>query len=169
MDVRSGGYRGAMSRRVRGGGSLTSFFNVHAEPVAEGVVRVPVVGEVDLATSDLLFDALVSVLSDEETEQVEVDVREVTLLDASGIGVLLAARNHARARGKDLRMYGASGLPLNVLEVTGVLGVLGGKPDDPGPGAAHRASEAGGDTVCPCGRRRHRHISGRRRPRGMVD
>jgi anti-anti-sigma regulatory factor len=51
----------------------------------------------------------------------------VRLLDASAVGVLLAAHNRARRVGVGFRVRGATGIPLQVLEITGVLGVLGGK------------------------------------------
>jgi stage II sporulation protein AA (anti-sigma F factor antagonist) len=122
---------------------VTPRFEARAEPAADRVVRVPVTGEVDLATSDTLFHLLVAVLARDEIQRVEVDLADVTVLDASGIGVLLAARNRARTRGKELRVAGATGLPLTVLETTGVLDVLGGKTVD-GSAAARRPGRTDG-------------------------
>jgi anti-sigma B factor antagonist len=82
---------------------------------------VSVFGEVDVATSDVLFETLVDALADARTDRVEVDLSALTLLDASGVGVLLAAQNRARTNGKHLEVSGASGVPLRVLEITGVL------------------------------------------------
>jgi anti-sigma B factor antagonist len=108
-------------------GRLTSYFAVRVEPAEGAVSQVTVSGEVDPATSDVLFDVLVRALSAARTTHVEVDLAEVTLLDASGIGVLLAARNRAHTAGKTLSVCAATGMPLRVLEVTGLLGSLHGK------------------------------------------
>jgi anti-anti-sigma factor len=90
-------------------------------------VRVSLAGEVDFACSDELFDALVTVLDAGTVRDVEVDLAEVHLLDAPAVGVLLAAWNRARSVQVGFRVRGATGMPLRVLEITGVLGVLGGK------------------------------------------
>lgn len=108
---------------------VPSYFDVRVESPLDDVIRIPVAGELDPATSDVLFHVLVTILATGGAERVDVDLTEVTLLDASGVGVLLAARNRAIARGRTLRVYGAAGLPLRVLEITGVLGLLGGKSD----------------------------------------
>lgn len=102
-------------------------FEVRVESTVDNVTRMTVSGEVDPDTSEMLFEVLVGVLSVEDTTHVEVDLAWVTLLDASGIGVLLAARNRADTAGKVLSVCAATGLPLQVLEITGVLGRLHGK------------------------------------------
>ena len=104
---------------------MASSFDVRPT-VARPVVRVSVVGEVDIATSDRLFETLARLLSAREITRVEVDLSAVTLLGAAGVSVLLNAHGMARRTGKDLRVEGASGLPLKVLEITGVLKTLHG-------------------------------------------
>lgn len=85
-------------------------------------VTVSVWGEVDADTSEILFQILVSMLSVDAVRSVSVDLANVSFLAASGVGVLLAAQNRAGAAGKVLGACGATGMPLQVLEVTGVLG-----------------------------------------------
>jgi anti-sigma B factor antagonist len=102
-------------------------FEIRVQPSVGPTVRVTVAGEVDFAVGDELFEILVAVLAAGTVRDVEVDLSQVRLLDASGVGALLAARNRARAVGVGLRVRGAAGMPLRVLEITGVLGVLGGK------------------------------------------
>jgi anti-sigma B factor antagonist len=106
---------------------LTAHFDVRVEPTVENVTRVTVWGEVDAATSEALFEALVSALSLDRTGHLAVDLANVTLLDASGIGVLLAAQNRAGMAGMTFSVHAAAGLPLEVLEITGLLGQLHGK------------------------------------------
>jgi anti-anti-sigma factor len=127
-----GGSLAPLWRGAAGSGcGLASYFDVRIESPVGQVVRVPVVGVVDLESSDVFFQVLSSAVLVNWILRVEVDLTGVTLLDASGIGVLLAVRNQAHARGMALRAYGASGLPLRVLEITGVLGLLDGKGDAP--------------------------------------
>jgi anti-anti-sigma factor len=108
----------------------TGCFTVRIHPPEGGTVRVAVAGEADLASSDELFSALVDAVSLGGVRRVEVDLSRVRLLDAAAVGVLLAARNRAHETHVALRITGAYGLALEVLEVSGVLGVLGGKPED---------------------------------------
>lgn len=116
---------------------MTAHFDVQVGPTVENVTRVTVCGEVDAATSEALFEALVSALSPGRTGHLAVDLAKVTLLDASGIGVLLAAQNRAGVAGMTFSVHAAAGLPLQVLEVTGLLGRLNGK--SVGPGCDSRA------------------------------
>jgi anti-anti-sigma factor len=97
------------------------------EPSDGATVRVTVAGTVDFAVGDQLFDALVAIMAADDVRDVEVDVAGVELLDASAVGVLLAARNRAGTVGVGFRVLGATGLPRQVLEITGVLGLLGAK------------------------------------------
>jgi anti-anti-sigma factor len=105
---------------------MTSRLNVRPGPTIDGVTQVTVGGEVDPETSEMLFDALVAVMSVDGVRHVAVDLAHVTFLDASGVGVLLAAQNRALAAGKVLRVCAAAALPLRVLKITGVLDRLYG-------------------------------------------
>lgn len=60
---------------------------------------------------------------------VEVDLAQVTFLDAAGVGTLVAVCNRARAHRVRLRVRGATGLVSQVLEVCGVEHMLGAKAD----------------------------------------
>ena len=108
---------------------MTGYFDVRVERTVDYLARVPVIGKVDISTSDVLLQVLLGALTADGTWRVEVDLTKATLLDASGVGVLLDARRQALARDKELRVRGATGLALQVLEITGVLGLLDGKGD----------------------------------------
>jgi stage II sporulation protein AA (anti-sigma F factor antagonist) len=125
---------------------LTPRFDVRAESMIDDVTRVTVWGEVDPATSEMLFEILVCALSVDGVGHIAVDLTNVTLLDASGIGVLLAAQNRADTAGKMLSICAATGFPLQVLEITGVLERLHGK--SPGEARESRCAQ----------RRRLRHV-----------
>ena len=110
-----------------GGPGRGPLFDVRVGAVVDGCVRVVVDGDVDLGASDPLLQTLVAALSRDGVARLRVDLGAVRLLDASGVGVLLAARNRARSLGVAFEAVGATGLPRRVLETLGVLEVLGGK------------------------------------------
>lgn len=106
---------------------LIADFGVRIEGTGDPVPRVILRGEIDLSVSDGLFDAVAAVVTPGRTTQVEVDLHGIRFLDASGVGVLLALRNRAKSHGIAFRAFGAAGLPRRVLEISGVLDLLGGK------------------------------------------
>ncbi|SDM17293.1 STAS domain-containing protein [Allokutzneria albata] len=85
-----------------------------------GVVRggraavVTVAGEIDIATAPRLRTALLAECGDHD--ELVVDLAGVSHLDCAGVGALLAAR---AAVGR-LRLVGAHGIVLRVLEILGV-------------------------------------------------
>jgi anti-sigma B factor antagonist len=81
------------------------------------VVTVRISGEIDIATSPAMRDALVT---GPDPAHLEVDMSAVTVMDASGIGVLLAARQRALDGGGSLTLRAPSWA---VRRVTGVLGL----------------------------------------------
>lgn len=81
------------------------------------VVTVAIAGEIDIATSQAMRDALAT---DSGPVHLEVDMSAVTFIDASGIGVLLAARQRAVDGGGSLSVRAPSWA---VLRVTRVLGL----------------------------------------------
>ncbi|WP_446212487.1 STAS domain-containing protein [Micromonospora sp. IBSANI012] len=87
-----------------------------------------VAGEVDFATSGELRAALDAVLADLTGTPVEVDLAEVPFLDSSGVHVLLDAYAWAAARDCPLVVANARPVVRRVLEITGVLALLGLAP-----------------------------------------
>jgi anti-anti-sigma factor len=81
------------------------------------VVNVSITGEIDIATCRAMKDALVAVPG---PAHLEVDMSAVAFIDASGIGVLLAARRLAVDAGGSLTVRAPSWA---VQRVTGVLGL----------------------------------------------
>jgi anti-sigma B factor antagonist len=81
------------------------------------VVTVRISGEIDIATSQAMRDALAT---GPDPAHLEVDLSAVTFMDASGIGVLLAARQRAVDGGGSLTLRAPSRA---VRRVTGVLGL----------------------------------------------
>jgi anti-anti-sigma factor len=85
-------------------------------------VRVAVAGECDLAVRDQFSSALLAGVARFPT--VIVDLAKVTFLDSSGLDALVAAHREARARNGRVYLVGATGVVADVLELTGVSGLL---------------------------------------------
>jgi anti-sigma B factor antagonist len=81
------------------------------------VVTVTISGEIDIATSRAMRDALAT---GPGPARLEVDLSAVTFMDASGIGVLLAARQRVVDGGGSLTLRAPSRA---VRRLTGVLGL----------------------------------------------
>jgi anti-sigma B factor antagonist len=77
-------------------------------------------GVVDLATVHQFEDAITAAVAEDSTDGVIVDLREVRLLDSSGVGVLLKGRRLADERERRYRVVGADGMVAEVLRITGV-------------------------------------------------
>jgi RNA polymerase sigma-B factor len=86
--------------------------------------RFIVHGELDLASAPQLRTALMAALTQPGRDLV-VDVSRVRFLDCTAVGMLLEVRRHADRERCSLRVTGASGLPLEVLETAGVAKRLG--------------------------------------------
>lgn len=107
---------------------MTYDFDLRVEMRSGSTARVIVSGEIDMAVTDALAASVLGALRTDGVRLVEVELSAVGFIDACGVGALLAARNDARGQGKSLVVCGARGLPRRVLEMTGVFGVLAGKP-----------------------------------------
>jgi anti-anti-sigma factor len=81
------------------------------------IVTVTISGEIDIATSRAMRDTLAT---GPAPAHLEVDLSAVTFMDASGIGVLLAARQRAVDGGGSLTLRAPSRA---VRRLTGVLGL----------------------------------------------
>lgn len=83
------------------------------------VVTVTISGEIDIATCQAMRDALAAGLGHGPVH-LEVDMSTVTFMDASGIGVLLAAWRQAVDAGGSLTLRAPSRA---LRRLTGVLGL----------------------------------------------
>ncbi len=87
-------------------------------------IRVAPEGDIDAANAPLLREVLRQVLETGEAGHVEVAMRDVTFLDSSGLGMLVAAQRAATAKGRTLMLREAGPVVRMVLEVTHLDGVL---------------------------------------------
>ncbi|OON32570.1 hypothetical protein BSA16_04940 [Micromonospora sp. Rc5] len=93
--------------------------------VAEGRGRLVVTGEIDIATSGELASVLADLLDGAPPTALELDFGGVRFLDSSGILVLLRAQGRAADRGCRLTVADVQPTVRRVLEITGVLELLG--------------------------------------------
>ena len=76
-------------------------------------------GELDLSTSAALRAALDAGFGD-RTPRIAVDLSEVSFMDSSTLGVLVACLERARERDGELRLVGVQGSPAKVIALTGL-------------------------------------------------
>lgn len=97
----------------------------------DGGVVVTASGEIDMSTSPELKEALRDPAT--EAAAVVLDLREVTFMDSSGLGVIVGQNRRAREEGFhfSVAVEGAEGVR-RILELSGLLDVLHvvGSPDD---------------------------------------
>src|SRR5690606_33455095 len=83
--------------------------------------RLVVAGELDLASAPQLREALLAALDQAQPgRELVVDVSGVRFLDCTAVGTLVQLRARAEERGCPLRVAGAAGVVLEVLEIAGV-------------------------------------------------
>jgi anti-anti-sigma factor len=104
--------------------SMSAPLRVDMAYPSPGTVRAAAVGEVDLATAQVLRDALLSALREHRPALLTVDVSGVTFLDCTGISALVAAHAAAARAGCQLWVTGSRPMVHRVLGLTGLLTVL---------------------------------------------
>ena len=99
----------------------------HVEPDRDRVV-VRAVGEVDMATVEVLGKPLDELRANGFT-QIEIDLREVTFMDSTGLRLLVGWRRRALTEGFDLQIVvDPAGPVARVVELTGLQEVLLNSP-----------------------------------------
>ncbi len=77
------------------------------------------VGEIDLATSHLLSTAISSAMA-AGALRIVLDFAEVTFVNSTGLGAMVAATKALRAQGGDLVLRNFQGIPTALLATTGL-------------------------------------------------
>jgi anti-sigma B factor antagonist len=92
-------------------------FAVRTE-IADGVARIALEGELDMATVPVLEDHLAAFAQD-GVSTVLVDVEALEFIDSTGLRALLQARTGARAAGHQLTVVGARPSIRQLFDLTG--------------------------------------------------
>ncbi|WP_412539066.1 STAS domain-containing protein [Longispora sp. K20-0274] len=89
-----------------------------------GVVRLLILGEVDLAVHDQLRAGVLGAVRTPGITGVVVDLAAVPMLDSGGIGILIAGRSAAQSLNVGYEVCRARWHIRNVLDAVGVLDIL---------------------------------------------
>ncbi|AEV84346.1 Anti-sigma F factor antagonist [Actinoplanes sp. SE50] len=92
--------------------------------IDDGTVHLTVAGEIDLATADVVYDAIAAAADTPAAQHVEINLRHVEFCDSTGIGALMRARHFALEHAVTLHVVEPSGFVRRVLELAGVLEIL---------------------------------------------
>jgi anti-sigma B factor antagonist len=95
-------------------------FEIATVAAAPPMVHMTVSGEVDLATAPVLLSALLKAIEEHHPRTLELDLAQVTFLDAQGVSALLRAHHAARAVSSAVRLVRPQRHVRRVLELTGV-------------------------------------------------
>ena len=82
--------------------------------------HLKVSGDIDFSNSDVLKSAAVRLLEGEVTVLV-IDLAELQFMDSSGLGALIAIRNHATQSGRTLQIDNLTGQTRRLFEISGLL------------------------------------------------
>jgi anti-sigma B factor antagonist len=104
-----------------------------------GTAVLTLTGELDLYRAPEIEDALAAGrepdANGEGAHRFTVDLRSVTFIDSTMLGLLLAASRRHKARGAELNVLVGPQTPMTAFEVTGVDRLLAISRDDDGPNA----------------------------------
>jgi len=95
--------------------------------VRDGTVVVRLAGEVDVAVTDALAEALAQADADEPRLLI-IDLSELGFLDSSGFNVLTKAYKHARSNGRELVLANPHHI-IHALQVSGLSSFFVIEPD----------------------------------------
>lgn len=101
----------------RRSGSALGFHLLTSSPTA-GVVEIAAAGELDLATSDLLREAVDVCCDRDGLRAVILDLRELSFIDSTGLRALWFARERAQDCGCELVLRSPSEAVRHLLKVT---------------------------------------------------
>jgi len=91
--------------------------------VRNGVARLALTGELDMAGGPVL-EAQLERFANDGVAATLLDLRELTFMDSTGLGVLVRATKRAKQLGHPLAVVGVGGAPRRVLELTATEGIL---------------------------------------------
>ncbi len=125
MEVGAPGELGQAVPRVRAADSVPDF-SLSLERPGDGTAVLVLSGELDLYRAPEIEAALAEAIEvnggndDEEPCSIVVDIRSVTFVDSTMLGLLLAASRREQARGAELRILVGPETPTTAFVVTGV-------------------------------------------------
>ena len=98
-------------------------FRLESSPA--GVVRLAVVGEIDLATAGQLSEAAERALTELRPRRLDIDLADVAFLDSTGINALMRIWRSGQENGYEVVVTNPRAPIARVLTLTGVASYLG--------------------------------------------
>jgi anti-anti-sigma factor len=99
--------------------------SITTRQLADGTVEIRPRGEIDVANADELRRAVETALTTRAPEAICLDLWQVTLVDSTGLGAIVAAHRAAAAAGVRLRVANPAAIVHRQLWVAGLLERLG--------------------------------------------
>lgn len=93
-------------------------FSVHVAPTSDGGTDVAIFGELDLATSDKVKEAIEPVIRG--SGPVVIDLRACPFVDSTGIGILAQAALQLSKRERTLTLRGVRDRVRRILDLAGL-------------------------------------------------
>lgn len=81
-------------------------------------------GDLDLNVTDYLRNSLEDMLDKNKTKHLVINLRNVTFIDSSGLGVILGRYNRVSAQGGQVSLVGAKPHVRRVLALSGLLTIM---------------------------------------------
>ena len=103
-------------------------FDCTIEQLGDLIVVTPE-GEIDMTNASVLREVLRNVVERKTAGRIAVDMRDVTFLDSSGIGMLVAAHRAAAAKGIGLTLTDPNPIVRMTLDVANLTDMLVGEGD----------------------------------------
>ena len=88
-------------------------------------LRVALSGELDAYTTPTVSNVVGPSLDGSDLVAIVIDARELSFMDSAGISELLRIQRLLAERGASIRIEGVGPMVRRVLEITGLLGILG--------------------------------------------
>ena len=101
---------------------MTPAFRIDESETPDGTVRLSIVGELDLATADILAERIRTFAF--EKRSVLLDLDDLGFIDSTGLKVLIEAASSSRREGWDLALTQPPDVVRDAFAVFGVSDVL---------------------------------------------
>lgn len=106
-------------------------FEYISSPDGNQIVKLQ--GEMDAAGCTLIRNDIENISLTDESPNITLDMRHVSFLDSSGIGMIVFLYKRLKALGRTLDVYGVQGQPLELMEllrINKVINVTKGSPSN---------------------------------------
>jgi anti-anti-sigma factor len=102
-------------------------FDCAIERAGDTIIVAPK-GDISMETTATMRELLRQVVESHSGNRVDVDMRDVTFLDSTGLGMLVAAHRAAAAKGIDLKLTDPGPVVKMVLDISALTAVLVREP-----------------------------------------